>query len=49
MAWASGWSGGKALVSTSYTKAKQEESDRRATRKAKKEAGKAAEDGAELA
>lgn len=38
MAWAFGWSGGKQLVESSYSKAKEEEAERSAAHKAKKEA-----------
>ena len=45
MTWAFGWSGGKQLVETSYARAKQEQAERKAAHKAKKDAEKAAADG----
>jgi uncharacterized membrane protein YbhN (UPF0104 family) len=43
--WAFGWSGGKQLVSESYTDAKEKAAEQSAARKAKKEAKKAAKAG----
>ena len=40
--WAFGWSGGKKLVGTSYTDAKEKAADQKAQHKAKKEEKRAA-------
>jgi hypothetical protein len=45
--WAFGWSGGKKLVGTSYTDAKERAADQSAKRKEKKEAKRAAKHAAE--
>jgi uncharacterized membrane protein YbhN (UPF0104 family) len=44
--WAFGWSGGKKLVGTSYTDAKEKAADQKAQHKAKKEPKRAAKDAA---
>ena len=48
MVWAFGWSGGKRLVESSYTDAKEKAAEQSAARKAKKEEKKAAKAGGEV-